>query len=346
MKSFRIIFTLILTCAIGAFSYAQKDNTEDYRFPDTLNVMVDENIRLMIVSENLCNLQPGDTIDKLITKFNDDILKVEYPYNKDKFIKIFYRIGKNGASTIKFEDITEDNRDYQVFENGATLEPMPIQLILTIGKNTRAIFYLPGPAYFEELSSYLFQDILPTVLETSKEELHNMCRQPVMINWWMKDGKPDPELKEMYVNADNSIDMITLSGTVGASLIRNRLVPSIDFNLGVIIGKKTYQSYMVRAEASMIYTFNQDTEGKYTTDINTFLGVSYYINSSKNPDKPRWFGVGLSYLAWRNGNFFGENTFRFTVGARFGKHFSVMPELYISDGFKKAMPGLKIQVTF
>jgi hypothetical protein len=112
------------------------------------------------------------------------------------------------------------------------------------------------------------------------------------------------------------------------------------------LGKKTYLHHMIKAEASMMYIFNENPEGGYSTDINTFLGATYYVNSSKNPDKPHWFGIGLSYLVWRNGNFFDENTFRFTVGARFAKHFAVMPEIYISDGFKNVMPGLRMQVSF
>jgi hypothetical protein len=108
----------------------------------------------------------------------------------------------------------------------------------------------------------------------------------------------------------------------------------------------SYLNHKVELEASMMYIFNQNTEGDYSADINTFLGASYFINPSKKPEKPRWFGVGLSILAWQNGTFFKENTWRLTLGARFGKHFTVLPELYFGDNFNEIMPGLRMQVTF
>ncbi len=344
MQSFRIILTIIIVSTIGSTSYATGDETK-YQFPDTLNVMVDENIRLMIVSENLYHFQPSDTIDKLIAKFNDDILKIEYPDAENVFFKIYYNIGTNGSSSIKFEDITENDRKYQILENGETIIPIPIELIMTVGKDTRAIFYLSGPESFESLGVYNFQDLLSSIIEIEKEEVPNMRRKQVSVRWWIKDGKPDPGSKETSPS-HLSNDMIHLAATVSGSLIRNKLVPSIDLHLGVIIGKKRYMQHKIMAEMSMLYIFNKDTEGEYSTDINTFLGLNYYVNSSKNPDKPKWFGLGLSYLTWRNGNFFDKNTFRLSVGASWGDHFSVMPELYISDGFKKVMPGLKFQVWF
>jgi hypothetical protein len=90
----------------------------------------------------------------------------------------------------------------------------------------------------------------------------------------------------------------------------------------------------------------ETVKGYYSTDINTFLGASYYLNTSKNPDKPRWFGAGLSYLVWRRGEFFSNNTWRITMGARFMKHLTVLPELYFGDNFNEIMPGLRLQVSF
>nr|NQU94189.1 hypothetical protein [Bacteroidota bacterium] len=343
MKKFRIVFIMILVCKFAPFSFAGDDKTT-YQFQDTLNVKVNENVRLMIISENLYHFQPGDSIDKLIAQFNKDILKIEYPEIDESYVRIYYHVGPFGSSTIKFEDVTERDKNYQVLQNGETLSPMPIELVMNINKANRASIYLSGPELFEDLNSYKFGDMVSGILETAKEEEPSMRRKQLTLNWILDDGEGNGEFHEINIDP-KSYDMISFSGTVAASLVRDKLVPSVDLQLGVMIGKKTLLRHMIKAEASMLYIFNQDPEGQYSTDINTFLGVSYFLNPSKNPDKPRWFGVGLSYLVWRNGSFFDENTFRFTVGARFGKHFSAMPELYISDGFKKVMPGLRLQLS-
>jgi|GEM_PF-2502736 len=344
MKNFRFLFIAIFMCTFGLSIIAGNDNSK-HKFQDTLNIKVDDNTRLMVVSKNLYHFEQADSIDKLVEQFNKDIMKIEYPEAGDNYIKIFYQIGETGSSTIKFENVTEQDKKYEVLKNGETFSPMPIELVMKINKANQISILLSGPEYFESLEGFKFGEIISGILLNVKNDEPEMRRKQVTLNWFLNDGKSIEELQEINFNK-KSYDMISLSGTVGASLIRNRLVPSIDLNIGIIIGKKTYQQHMIRAEASTLYTFNKNPEGNYSTDINAFLGLSYYYNSSTNPDKPRWLGVGLSYLTWRNGNFFDENTWRFTVGARFGKHFSVMPELYISEGFKNVMPGLRIQATF
>jgi len=344
MQNLRILFISILLCSFSS-SLISANEDNNYRFQDTLNLKIDETVRLSLASDNLYNFSNGDSIDKMLALFNQDILKIEYPDIENSYVKIYFHKGTNGSSTIKFEDVTESDKQYLVLQNGETFSPMPVELVMDIDKSNRISIFIPVITYLEDLQDYNFGKLVSDVLEKAKAEDPSMKRKQLTLNWVFDETLPGREYHEMIFNPLSN-DMLVLSGSVAASLVRNRLVPSIEARIGVIVGKKKYQQHMINAEVSMMYIFNKDPEGDYSTDLNTFIGMSYYYNPSKNPDKPRWFGVGLSYLAWQNGSFFKENTWRLTVGARFSKHFTVLPELYIGDNFNEIMPGLRMQVSF
>jgi len=344
MKAYKFIFSLIALCLFYNITYAGDDDAA-YQYQDSLIVKVDENVKLMLVSDNLYKFDAADSIDKMVSNFNKDILKIEQPDIDDSFVKIYYHTNSNGSGRIKYEDVTENDKNYLVLQNGDALSPMPVELVMDLNKDNRLSIFIPGPEYFEDLGNYKFGNLLSGILEKAKKEDPSMKRKQLTLIWVLDEHEPGGEFHEINFNTESN-DMIVLSGSVAASLVRDKLVPSIDARLGIILGKKTYQRHMINAEASMMYIFNKKPEGSYSTDINTFLGLSYYYNPSKNPDKPRWFGVGLSYLVCQNGDFFGENTWRLTMGARFGKHFTVLPELYFGDNFNEIMPGLRMQVSF
>ena len=90
--------------------------------------------------------------------------------------------------------------------------------------------------------------------------------------------------------------------------------------------------------SNMIFDFNTESN----LNINTFLNIGHRWNLDKKSEKPNMLGVELGYLIVKQGDLFGKNTFKLGVNWSPAKHISVSPQLYISDNFKTAYPGIRI----
>lgn len=339
----QILLTIILMVTATVVLIAQKNETAFYA--DTLYISVDDEFRLMIVSENISKYEPADTLTGLIEALNEDLMKFEVPDLFYRFTQIFYGTDKNGNSTIKFKDITEEDKTYVVLDDGESMLPMSVEVILPQGKATQLNIFMYDLGFLDKLVDYDLTAIINGATAKQKAETPEIRRVAMTTALKVENGAPAQKFSTNYRNTIIG-DQIELSGTVGASLIRNTLVPSFDIILGVSLANKTRIKHMINADLSMNYIFNENPEGGFSTDINTFIGGSYFINTSKNPDKSNWYGIGVAYLAWQNGEFFDKDTWRISLGAKFGDRYSVMPEIYISDGFKKVMPGLKFRIWF
>lgn len=314
-------------------------------FADTLYVNTNDNYRLMIVSENITGYQPADTLQRFLLKVSSDLMSIELPDFGDSFMRIYYSTDKEGNAKMRFEEVTNDPRQYLVLENGDIVPPLPVELILNQGEHTRLHCFVEDVMAVEDLAQEDLTRVISEVIDRQTKTHLWTKRVAVTSRWKVTDGITGSEPQQIYRNTKIG-DQIELSGSVNASLIRNTLVPSIDLVLGMSLARKTVLKHMFHFDFSMNYIFNETPEGGYKTDINTFMGGSWYINTSSHRDNPQWYGLGVAYLVWRNGDFFDKDTWRLTLGARFGKHYSVMPELYFGNNFKNVMPGLKFRFSF
>ena len=78
--------------------------------------------------------------------------------------------------------------------------------------------------------------------------------------------------------------------------------------------------------------------------LNGFANVGYRYNFSNNIYKPNWVGVEVGYNVNRNGDMFGENTFKFAVNWEAGRYITVSPQLYFSGS--TTYPALRIGFGF
>lgn len=342
MRKQILLAIIMVVTGIGVLS-AQDEKSSP--FADTLHIFVDDHFRMMILSDNITSYDPADSLDQTIDSFLEDMMKFELPETGGRFIQIFYSEGKSGNSSIRFKDVTDQEKTYIVQDDGETLFPMSIEIIIAQGKATQLHLFFPDITYLDELADYEISGLIADVLAKQKAEIPGIKRIAMTTTWKVEGGRAAEKSSNFYRNTKIS-DQLELSGTVGASLIRHTLVPSIDLIVAVSIAKKTRIRHRISADFSMNYNFNEKAEGGYSTDINSFIGASYFVNTSKNTKKPYWYGLGVSYLAWRNGEFFDKNTWRLSLGAKYGERFSIMPELYFGDNFKNVMPGLKFRVWF
>lgn len=142
-------------------------------------------------------------------------------------------------------------------------------------------------------------------------------------------------------NKMNKVDMLELHAGIGAGLIKNNWVTDISLGLGLYFNKKG----MVRGphvSSNMIFDFA--AEGKM--NINTFLNIGYSWDLERKSDKPNMLGIDLGYLIAKQGDLFGENTFKFGVNWSPAEHINVSPQLYVTSSFKQAFPGIRVGFGF
>ena len=138
-------------------------------------------------------------------------------------------------------------------------------------------------------------------------------------------------------NKNNKPDFLELQFGAGAGLVKSSWVA--DLSIGISLGLN--HKGMLRApyvSSNLVFDFDAES----SMNINTFLNVGYRWNINKKSEKPTNLGVELGYLIVKQGDLFGENTFKLGVNWSPAKFITVSPQLYISDNFKSAFPGIRI----
>lgn len=136
-------------------------------------------------------------------------------------------------------------------------------------------------------------------------------------------------------------DQLELSIGAGAGLVKNTWMPDLTLGLNFIFNKKgTIRGPYITS--NMLFDFT--TEGKM--NMNTFLNLGYRWTMNKQEDKYNTMGVELGYLIARQGEIFGENTFKLGLNWTPARHVTVTPHLYFTDNFGQLFPGVRIGFGF
>ena len=150
-------------------------------------------------------------------------------------------------------------------------------------------------------------------------------------------------LLEDELSLEASLDMLGLTAGTGASLIKNRWAADLSAELFFSFNKKGVLRYNPYISTNLIFDF--DSENKM--NVNTFLNVGYRWNQDKKSLKgPDWLGVEVGYLINRQGDLFGENTYKLGLNWSLfkGRSVYVSPQIYFSDNFKTVYPAVRIGI--
>ena len=137
---------------------------------------------------------------------------------------------------------------------------------------------------------------------------------------------------------NSQLDQIELTAGAGAGLIKSTWVADLSFRIALGFNRKGVMSYVPYISSNLVFDF--DTESNI--HVNTFLNLGYQWNIDKQAEKPSYLGVELGYLIGKNGDLFGENTFKMGFNWSPVKGVFVSPQLYITDNFKTLYPGIRI----
>ncbi len=142
-------------------------------------------------------------------------------------------------------------------------------------------------------------------------------------------------------------DFLTIGGNVGAGLIQNTISPYAEVGLTICHdyrrGERTFYGNLF---TSAYFTFNQQGDQTYIHK-NLFANMEFGVNQNKN--FYNWSGcnlsLGLGYLYKKEGNYFGDNTFKLFTSIKFKKNgVTLEPSLIMTDNFKRYYPSLTLKI--
>ena len=130
---------------------------------------------------------------------------------------------------------------------------------------------------------------------------------------------------------------------VGASLIRNTITPTFNFNLHYYRDNK----YKFQLGTSTNFFFERDTTKKFKMYPNTFVKLEMFWKKQNKKDTHKfdnssWSGLGAAYLLNSRGDYFDGPTFKIYHIVGLTKGTVIAIELIITDNFKTYFPGLTI----
>lgn len=165
---------------------------------------------------------------------------------------------------------------------------------------------------------------------------------------------PEPTKRSMSISyecKDNKItqlegenllpDFLELQLGAGGSLIKSKWLADISFGVSLGFNKKGVLRGPTLS-SNMIFDFDAEE----SMNINTFVNAGYFWDVSRKSEKPRTLGFDVGYLISRQGEMFGENTFKVSATWSPAKHVNVSPQLFITDNFSQAFPGIRIGFGF
>lgn len=159
----------------------------------------------------------------------------------------------------------------------------------------------------------------------------------------VRDTTEDLSIFE-YVSPSDS-NSVGFNPDVGASLIRNTITPTFNFNLHLYLDNTN----KFQLGASTVFFFERDSTKNFKMYANTFVKLEMFWKKQNKRDLHKfdnssWSGIGLAYLVASKGDYFNGPTFKVyhIFGVKGG--IELAAELIITNNFKSFFPGLTILI--
>lgn len=152
---------------------------------------------------------------------------------------------------------------------------------------------------------------------------------------------------EDNISVKSTDDYVILSIGAGAGFLANRFYPETSFSLGIsFTGKdKSTNSFLQLHQTNMILS-EQLENGTFRTGYNSFLNLSYHVNSQPPGLKPVFFGGGIGLCIAEKNGLLPRNTGKLFLTTTMGR-FSFGPEFYYPHwSLKNNLMGLKFNFYF
>ncbi len=141
-------------------------------------------------------------------------------------------------------------------------------------------------------------------------------------------------------------DMLGLHAGAGVGIVRDQLYPEFNFATSFYLANRYKQNHQrISAHYELKLFTGRSLEGEYRSWPSSFVSVSYAMNFRK--DRPHWTGLGAGFMVNNKSDLFTGKTLKLFLESDIGSaKLNIIPELYLTDDYKTAIFGLKLNYKF
>lgn len=338
--------TLIFLCLIPDVAQAQDEQEEHKKhhdFIDTIFVELEGRHKLVMVASSK---EQFYTFTGLNARMQKSALQIERikKHAPDRFRPVHLILDERqnpALFSIKPGPIVA-GRTYQLGETSSEpIKTIPDTLTFLLADGQRVLFYLEGIDHLSELANMDIDGNLAPVLDALRNNTHKYNPNSSINASYSIANKALTENKIHHIGTDQ----IELSVSPGFSLLRGQQVLDFTPRASVILANKLgISQHMFTVKAPFYYFYDGGGDTRFTQRVNTFVELEYGINTLHRKKEVSWFMISAGYLVNENGNYFDSDTYKFgiTFNNRRAHRFSVSPQVFFYDSFKKSYPGLRI----
>jgi len=318
---------------------------------DQIMIQLGGENRLVVPVQSVAQLDHLTGINALVKRLTDDLATVPDTLIDNKYTKTILYREASGGRTLKVNTKAEERSELYVEKETGLIKTLQRQdsIAVTMQNEQPLFFILDSVQVMQRLAQTDFDRLIGQMNGEIQEELarrrkknlipYNGPRVAVYEN--EKDGQ-----RKVLIQAKHlELDHIALFFNTGAGLVRDKLVPEIGLAVALMQNMRGTRYYGLAG--TMHYFFDRREDGGYQMFINTF--VTLELAQSFSREGKVWQKIGIGYLVSRQGNYFGENTFKLTLDlAGKPRHgtLHLIPELIFTDNFKTIFPGIRLGVGF
>jgi hypothetical protein len=226
-------------------------------------------------------------------------------------------------------------------EDNTVLELLPPGWTITI-RTERAVahLYAPDLAAIEAISQSSFEPVLKH-LET-EDAFVNTKRMGVFTRVVMQDERVTPAGSGHRFPAD----MLGLHAGAGVGIAGDRIYPEFNSIVAIYLANRFSNNRQRIAAGYELKLFpGRSAENAFRSRPASFTTLSYGINF--NAKRPRWTAIGVGYLIHNRSDLFAGKTLKVFLESDIGSDkLNIVPELFLTDDFKKSIFGVKLNYKF
>jgi hypothetical protein len=335
----KLFFSGILFYVIG-LNPANAQRYETDMYPDSVFVRFKELdatvvFELRFIAQHISHIDDfGATLKEVRSYLDQSKTSLENP------LKITLTEKADGEKQISIDRLPTPPRQLTV-EQGVMTESKPMHELILTKREALIHVRFPSAEALEKLAAYDFKTISAKVKEDMADTY--MGRKRVEAGMTVTSAG----IENYESDFPSAEDFLIGYATTGVGLVRDQIYP--EFNLSVAVA---FADHFNRARHRFDFTYNNQiftskTENGYRSHVNSFLNLSWGVNLCFNCDRPRWTTLGVGYLVRESGDLYTGNTMKIFATTDIGsRKLNLIPELYLTDGFKKSIFGLKLNYTF
>lgn len=207
-------------------------------------------------------------------------------------------------------------------------------------KHAAIHIYAPDFDRLEKLAQTSLEPVI-THLDADPETLRQK-RMGIISRIVLKAGK----VEYAATSHRTPEDMLGLHAGAGVGLLHDKLYPEFNFTTSFYFANRYRANFQrISAHYELKLFAAQNNEGDYRAFPASFLSLSYGLNFQK--DRPRWNAIGVGLLVNNKSDFFSGNTMKIFLETDIGSaKLNLIPELYLTDDYKKTLFGIKLNYKF